>query len=42
VLPNAAALSRTTLTLPLHHRMSCSDTDDVIAALRKVLQEAAR
>ncbi len=42
VLPNAAALSRTTLTLPLHHRMSCSDTDNVIAALRKVLQEAAR
>ncbi|MCO1653874.1 DegT/DnrJ/EryC1/StrS family aminotransferase [Pseudonocardia humida] len=41
VLPNAAALSRTTLTLPVHHRMSDSDVDDVVAAVRKVLQEAA-
>jgi dTDP-4-amino-4,6-dideoxygalactose transaminase len=41
VLPNAAALTRTTLTLPVHHRMSNSDVDDVVAAVRKVLQEAA-
>jgi dTDP-4-amino-4,6-dideoxygalactose transaminase len=37
VLPNAAALSRTTLTLPVHHRVSPSDIDDVVAAVHKVL-----
>ncbi len=41
LLPHAAALSRSAMTLPVHHRMSASDTDDVIAAVRKVLGEAA-
>jgi dTDP-4-amino-4,6-dideoxygalactose transaminase len=42
VLPNAAALSRTSLTLPVHHRMTPDDIDDVIAAVRRVLREAMR
>lgn len=42
LLPNAAALSRTSLTLPVHHRMSERDADDVVAAVRKVMTEAAR
>lgn len=41
VLPHAAALSRTSMTLPVHHRMSAADADDVVAAMRKVLREAA-
>jgi dTDP-4-amino-4,6-dideoxygalactose transaminase len=42
VLPVAAALARTSLTLPVHHRMSRADADDVITAVRAVLQEAGR
>lgn len=42
LLPQAASLSRTSLTLPVHHRMSESDTDDVVAAVHKVLAEATR
>ena len=41
-LPVAAALSRTSMTLPLHQRTSASDVDDVITAVRKVLEEATR
>jgi dTDP-4-amino-4,6-dideoxygalactose transaminase len=41
LLPHAAELSRTSLTLPVHHRMSERDADDVVAAVRKVLAEAA-
>jgi dTDP-4-amino-4,6-dideoxygalactose transaminase len=40
-LPVAASLSRTSMTLPVHQRMSASDADDVVAAVRAVLQEAA-
>ena len=32
---------RTVLALPLHHRMSEADADDVITAVRRVLGEAA-
>jgi dTDP-4-amino-4,6-dideoxygalactose transaminase len=42
VLPNAAALARTSLTLPVHHRMTQADADDVVAAVRKVLGVASR
>jgi dTDP-4-amino-4,6-dideoxygalactose transaminase len=42
VLPRAAALSRTSMTLPVHHRMSACDVDDVVEAVRKVLREAVR
>ena len=41
-LPQAAALSRTSMTLPVHQLMSSSDIDDVLAAVRKVLREAGR
>ena len=41
-LPVAAELARTSMTLPLHHRMSAGDVDDVVTAVRKVLAEAAR
>lgn len=37
VLPHAAALTRASMTLPLHHRMTAADVDDVLAAVRKVL-----
>ena len=40
-LPGAASLSQTSMTLPVNHRMSDSDADDVVAAVRTVLQEAA-
>jgi dTDP-4-amino-4,6-dideoxygalactose transaminase len=42
VLPHAAALSGTTMTLPLHHRMTTADVDDVLAAVHKVLGRARR
>ncbi len=42
VLPNAAALARTSMTLPVHHRMTDADVDDVVAAVHKVLGEATR
>jgi dTDP-4-amino-4,6-dideoxygalactose transaminase len=40
ILPTAAALARTDLTLPIHHRVSASDVDDVIVAVHKVLRAA--
>lgn len=42
VLPHAAALSHATMTLPLHHRMTTADVDDVLTAVRKVLSRAGR
>lgn len=42
VLPHAAALSRASMTLPLHHRMTTADVDDALAAVRKVLDRAGR
>jgi dTDP-4-amino-4,6-dideoxygalactose transaminase len=42
ILPRAATLSQTSMTLPLHHRMSDTDADDVVTAVRKVMREAAR
>jgi dTDP-4-amino-4,6-dideoxygalactose transaminase len=42
LLPTAAALSRTALALPVNHRMSASDTDDVLVAVHEVLAAARR
>jgi dTDP-4-amino-4,6-dideoxygalactose transaminase len=42
VLPNAAVLARTSMTVPVHHRMTDPDVDDVVAAVHKVLGEATR
>ncbi|WP_214405097.1 DegT/DnrJ/EryC1/StrS family aminotransferase [Pseudonocardia lacus] len=42
VLANAAALARTSLTLPVHHRMADTDVDQVLLAVHKVLAEAGR
>ena len=40
-VPAAASLSQTSMTLPVHHRMTESDADDVVAAVRAVLRRAA-
>jgi dTDP-4-amino-4,6-dideoxygalactose transaminase len=42
VLPHAAALARTSMTMPVHHRMTRADVDDVVAAVHKVLAVATR
>jgi dTDP-4-amino-4,6-dideoxygalactose transaminase len=42
ILPTAAALSRTALALPVNHRMSSSDTNDVLVAVHKVMRAARR
>lgn len=40
-LPNARRFTETSLMLPVHHRLSDGDVDDVVAAVTRVMAEAS-